>query len=158
MIFPLPQAILAISSDGQELAEIIDFGVPETWKIAKWMVLEPPQHRQTQKLCGKRCISIPFWATKKIHFFQKSFFSHEFWHFSSHQSKDFRVLADPAMCPYLKDALELNDEQTGTLIACALCTRQTVFHQLHGVSCSASRTGAPEGERKSSRYYPGSDS
>ena len=38
---------------------------------------------------------------KKNIFFSKIIFSQYFWDFSTHQSKDFRDLGDPAMCPYL---------------------------------------------------------
>ena len=83
-------------------SKINDFYVTETRKTAKWVVLEPPQHPQTPKLCGKRCISIPFSSTKKYFFYAKIIFSQEFWFFSDPQSEDFRDLGDPAMCPYLE--------------------------------------------------------
>ena len=81
--------------------KINDLGVPRTRKFAKWTLLEPPQHPQTRKLCGKRTISIIFSIKKKKVFFSKMIFSQYFWDFSTHQSKDFRDLGDPAMCPYL---------------------------------------------------------
>jgi len=60
-----------------------------------------PQHPQTPKLCGKRCISIPFSPTKKNVFFAKIIFSRYFCHFLTPQDKDFRDFGDPAMCPSL---------------------------------------------------------
>ena len=45
---------------------------PGLAKMTKWMVLEPPQHPQTQKLCGKRCISIVVSPKTEIIFFRKS--------------------------------------------------------------------------------------
>ena len=52
-----------------------DLGVPRTQKIAKWTLLEPPQHPQTPKLCGKRIISITFLMMKKNFFFENHFFA-----------------------------------------------------------------------------------
>ena len=63
---------------GQDLVEIIDFGVPETRKIAKWMLLERPQHPQNPKLCGKRSISITFLTKKKYIFLAKIIFRNIF--------------------------------------------------------------------------------
>ena len=63
--------------------EINDFGVPRTWKIAKWVLLERPQHPQTPKLCGKRSISITFLTMKKNVFSRKSFFRNIFGIFDS---------------------------------------------------------------------------
>ena len=44
-------------------------------KFAKWTLLEPPQHPQTRKLCGKRTISIIFSINKKKYFFENDFFA-----------------------------------------------------------------------------------
>ena len=85
--YPVPESTL-----DRNPVETNDFGVPRTRKIAKWMLLERPQHPQTPKLCGKRSISITFITMKKHIFFTKIIFSQYFWNFSTPQSNDFRDL------------------------------------------------------------------
>ena len=74
----------------------------KTRKTAKWTMLERPQHPQTPKLCGKRCISITFLTTKKHIFFTKIIFSQYFWDFLTLQGKDFAIWPDPGCVRHCK--------------------------------------------------------
>ena len=59
-----------------------------------------PSTPKPENYAGNEQLALFFPSIKKS-IFSKMIFSQYFWDFSTHQSKDFRDLGDPAMCPCL---------------------------------------------------------